>query len=128
MVPEWLSELSVCLLLRSFHGLGIRASIRFPAQQGACFLLSLCLSPCLCSLIFCQINKILKLEEYIHTYRLGLPGWLSHSVLDFSSDYDLRVLGLSAISDSALSRKFAFLPLPLPLLRMHAQVPALSLR
>ena len=42
--PGWLSQLSICLLLRSWsQSPGIKPCIGLPAQQRACFALSLCL-------------------------------------------------------------------------------------
>ena len=45
-VPGWLSQLNICLQLRSWsRGPGIEPCIGIPAQEGVCFYLSLCLSP-----------------------------------------------------------------------------------
>ena len=50
-VPGWLSQLSLCLWLRSqSRGPGIKPHIGLPAQWGICFSLSLCPFPYLCSL------------------------------------------------------------------------------
>lgn len=68
--PRWLSQLNVCLRLRSwFQSPGIQPHIRLPAQQGVCFFLSFCPSSPLVSLppllhILSQINKILKKEDH----------------------------------------------------------------
>ena len=49
--PGWLRWGNICLWLASWsQGSGMEPCIRLPAQQGACFSLSLCCSPYLCSL------------------------------------------------------------------------------
>ena len=46
--PGWLSQLSICLQLRSLsQGPGIEPCLRLPAQRAVCFSLSLCLPLCL---------------------------------------------------------------------------------
>ena len=49
-MPGWLSQLNICLQLRSgFQGTGYETNIQLPPQQGACFF-SPSFSLCLCGL------------------------------------------------------------------------------
>ena len=57
-VPGWLNWLSICLWLGSWsQSPGIKPCIGLPAQWGVCFSLSLCPSPCSCSLSLLFSNK-----------------------------------------------------------------------
>ena len=96
-VPGWLSQLSVCLWLRSLPwGPGIEACIRLPAQRGLCFSLSLWLSLHLCPLSLSQINKsnlfLKKINQYL-TSKIGAGAWPSPLVECVT--LDLGVVSLS---------------------------------
>ena len=61
-VPGWLSQLSACLLLRSWsQGPGMETWVGLPAQRGVCFFLSLCPSLCF---IFSLSNKIFMKKKF----------------------------------------------------------------